>query len=183
MNSVTKLITISLFTLLLSGCFLFTPTEVEENELPPVSVDQESEEETEEAVDEPTEEGETSADAPSEPVELVAAATAAPQYTAYSEAKRQELLETQTPHVIFFHAEWCPTCRAFEDRLDETLSSYPNGTIILKANFDTEKELKKEYTVRSQSTLTVVKADGTKLVTLVDPTDEVLQAAISETLQ
>ena len=187
MTSLAKLLTISAFTLVLSGCLVAGPVSEPAEEIPPAPQTQESEETTdepaEEAVDEPTEEGETSAEAPEEPTELVAATKSTPQFIEYSEAKRQELLANGEAHVLFFHADWCPTCRHMEDNFNETLSSFPNGTVILKASFDKDKDLKKEYGVRSQSSVTVVGASGQKLVTLVAPENDVLKSAISESFE
>ena len=68
--------------------------------------------------------------------------------------------------AIHFHADWCPTCRA-QDRALELLKSDPAlGITVLKANYDTEKDLKRRFNVRAQSTLVVLhgKTESARLV-------------------
>jgi thiol-disulfide isomerase/thioredoxin len=65
--------------------------------------------------------------------------------------------------VLFFHANWCPSCRGLENDLNAKLSQIPSNTHILKLDYDTETELKKQYGVIRQHTLVVVDADGTEL--------------------
>lgn len=77
------------------------------------------------------------------------------QYQAYAEA---ELGNQYQRHIIFFHASWCPECRAFEQALlNETL---PSDVQILKADFDSETELKQKYSVVIQSTFVEVDRQG-----------------------
>jgi len=63
--------------------------------------------------------------------------------------------------IIFFHATWCPSCRALINDIESNLGSIPAGTTILKADYDTETELKKKYGVTTQHTLVQVDTNGT----------------------
>ena len=65
--------------------------------------------------------------------------------------------------VLFFHANWCPSCRGLENDINANLSQIPAGTHILKLDYDTETELKKKYGVVRQHTLVVVNADGSEV--------------------
>ena len=65
--------------------------------------------------------------------------------------------------VLFFHANWCPSCRGLENDINAKLGQIPANTHILKLDYDTETELKKQYGVIRQHTLVVVDADGTEL--------------------
>jgi thiol:disulfide interchange protein len=65
--------------------------------------------------------------------------------------------------VLFFHADWCPSCRGLENDINAQLSQIPENTHILKLDYDTETELKKRYGVIRQHTLVVVDATGTEL--------------------
>ena len=58
--------------------------------------------------------------------------------------------------AVQFHADWCPTCKAQGVAL-EALKNDPalKDVTLLKANYDTEKELKKEMNIRTQSTFVV----------------------------
>ncbi len=60
--------------------------------------------------------------------------------------------------VLFFHASWCPTCRALEKDINKKI--VPEGLTILKTNYDTEKALKKKYGVTFQHTFVQVDANG-----------------------
>ncbi len=62
--------------------------------------------------------------------------------------------------VIFFHASWCPSCRSLSSNIEESAASIPSTLTILKANYDSEKELKKKYGVTSQHTLVQVDTNG-----------------------
>lgn len=52
--------------------------------------------------------------------------------------------------VLFFHANWCPTCKAFEKQvLSENI---PEWLTILKVDYDNSDDLKKKYSVLTQTT-------------------------------
>lgn len=80
------------------------------------------------------------------------------QYIDYS----NELVASEDTEkkIIFFHAKWCPTCRRLDKDINENLSGIPADTIILKADYDKETELKKKYKVTIQHTLVQVDKDG-----------------------
>lgn len=63
--------------------------------------------------------------------------------------------------VLFFHASWCPTCRAADKNITE--SGVPAGITILKANYDTETALRKKYGITSQHTFVQVDSEGNLL--------------------
>jgi len=98
---------------------------------------------------------------PAEPSNLAPTPTTAGTFEAYSPEKLA-LAEDGTV-VLFFHADWCPSCRGLENDLNAKLSQIPANTHILKLDYDTETELKKQYGVIRQHTLVVVDADGTEL--------------------
>lgn len=63
--------------------------------------------------------------------------------------------------IIFFHAGWCPECRAFDQAIQ--LSTIPAGTQILKLDYDSSTELREKYEVTLQSTFVKVDQDGALL--------------------
>jgi thiol-disulfide isomerase/thioredoxin len=65
--------------------------------------------------------------------------------------------------VIFFHASWCPTCKAQEEAILRDAQDIPSDLTILKADFDTEIALREKYEVTLQHTLIQVDADGGEL--------------------
>ncbi len=62
--------------------------------------------------------------------------------------------------VLFFHATWCPSCKALNSDIEKNVSAIPAGVTILKTDYDKEVELKKKYGVTSQHTLVQVDKDG-----------------------
>ncbi len=76
------------------------------------------------------------------------------KYVSYSDA----LVGISAHTVIYFHADWCPTCVRLEKDIQS--GTIPNDLNILKADFDTSKELKKKYGVTSQTTLIHVSPEG-----------------------
>jgi thioredoxin 1 len=83
-------------------------------------------------------------------------------YTPY----KAELLANadKSPTVIFFHASWCPTCKAAEADINKNLDALKaSGVQILKTDYDTSTELKKQYGVTSQSTFVKVDSKGAQL--------------------
>lgn len=61
------------------------------------------------------------------------------------------------PVALHFHADWCPTCRAQEKVFNGWKGDAAVPGTLLVANYDNERELKKQYGVRSQSTIIVFK--------------------------
>jgi thioredoxin 1 len=65
--------------------------------------------------------------------------------------------------VIFFSAPWCPTCNATNKDLNSKLDKIPSDITILKADYDTSTELKKQYGVTQQHTFVQVDANGLQI--------------------
>ncbi len=79
-------------------------------------------------------------------------------YVAYS-AEKIAMAETGDV-VLFFHASWCPSCKALNGDIEKNVSAIPAGVTILKTDYDKEVELKKKYGVTTQHTLVQVDKDG-----------------------
>ncbi len=60
--------------------------------------------------------------------------------------------------VLFFYASWCPECRAFDDAIQS--QAIPEGTQILRVNYDNSQELKQQYGVTIQTTFVSVSSSG-----------------------
>jgi len=63
--------------------------------------------------------------------------------------------------ILFFHAPWCPECRAFEVAIEA--SAIPEGVQILKVDYDSSSNLKQQYGVTLQSTFVSVADDGAEV--------------------
>ncbi len=79
-------------------------------------------------------------------------------YESYS-AEKIAMAETGDV-VLFFHAPWCPSCRALNSDIEKNVDVIPAGVTILKTDYDKETELKKKYGVTTQHTLVQVDKDG-----------------------
>lgn len=104
-----------------------------------------------------------------------------PQYLNYTSQLYSELLGKKS-FALFFHASWCPTCIGMEQEITRGLSLFPKGTIIVKADYDSEIELKKKYGVTYQSVVIVFDAQGNPIKILAAPTNEDLIEAIKSSL-
>jgi thiol-disulfide isomerase/thioredoxin len=82
-------------------------------------------------------------------------------YTQYSVNALAQ--NTNGTNIIFFHAPWCPTCKAGETDINANLDKIPANFQILKTDFDTSTALKQKYGVTSQSTFVKVDKDGNKI--------------------
>jgi methionine-R-sulfoxide reductase/methionine-S-sulfoxide reductase len=78
------------------------------------------------------------------------------QYRLYDEAELATL--TTSRILLFFHADWCPTCRNFDKQISE--SHLPADILIYKVDYDTETALKQRYSILSQSTWVQIDAQG-----------------------
>lgn len=78
-------------------------------------------------------------------------------YVAYSEAAATQAVKTGKT-ILFFHASWCPTCRAADADILKNAANIPSGTTILKVDYDTSGAMKTKYGVTTQHTF--VQVDG-----------------------
>jgi thiol-disulfide isomerase/thioredoxin len=62
--------------------------------------------------------------------------------------------------VLFFHASWCPTCRAADKSIASNIATIPDGVHILKVDYDSATDLRREYGVTTQHTFVQIDANG-----------------------
>lgn len=60
--------------------------------------------------------------------------------------------------VVFFHASWCGSCNAADENYSN--SEIPEGLMLLKADFDSNTDLRKTYGIVNQHTFVQVDANG-----------------------
>ena len=86
---------------------------------------------------------------------------AAGAYLTKAEYQSQMAERAGTKVVYFFHASWCPTCRATEKAIEE--DGIPAGLTVVKIDFDSETDLRKTYGITQQHTFVQVDPDGGEL--------------------
>lgn len=101
---------------------------------------------------------ETSADDSSEmPTNQIVAGEPG-RYQIYTEDK---LVMAETGDVLlFFRADWCPTCRALDKDIREHSGEIPTDLTILGIDYDNSSDLKQKYGVTYQHTLVQVDSKG-----------------------
>jgi thiol-disulfide isomerase/thioredoxin len=80
----------------------------------------------------------------------------------YTPAALSAAQQAGKPVAVHFHAEWCSTCKTQEKALNALKAEKGLDITVLIANYDEEKDLKKQYKVRSQSVLIVFKGEQEK---------------------
>lgn len=113
--------------------------------------------------------------------ETIAESGQTPIFTSFTQERYSELLGKK-PFVIFFHANWCSICTELTKDINKDLANFPEGTIILQANYDTESRLKQNYDVAIQSTIVVIDKTGKVVQSLLGPSIDDLKTAITQSL-
>lgn len=104
---------------------------------------------------------------PTEPTESMTAPTpeveamAPGAYLTLADYRTQMAQREGTTVVYFFHAPWCPTCRATEESV--STDGVPAGLTIVKIDYDSEIDLRQQYGITQQHTFVQVDPDGNEL--------------------
>lgn len=83
------------------------------------------------------------------------------KYVDYSESAYNSAKDKK--RVLYFHAAWCPTCKVANEDFVKNGSQIPEGVVILKTDYDTEKALKEKYGITYQHTFVQVDANGNEI--------------------
>lgn len=147
MSSLKPFLLVTTACVLLSGCSLLgqTGNDTPESTVSPATSSSPTTETSESVIDEAITEGHTQS-----------------AYQAYDAAEVATAAETGTA-VLFFHASWCPTCRAAEADIEAKLDSIPENVTIFKVDYDTATALKKQYGITSQHTFVIVDQAGNEV--------------------
>lgn len=110
---------------------------------------------------------------PAAPVTSPDSTAAAGAYVGYSDTV---IASTAGTKILFFHAPWCPQCRALDQNIKSSV--VPSGVTIIKTDYDTNQTLRQKYGVTIQTTLVKVDDQGNlvkKYVAYDSPTLESLK--------
>ncbi len=69
----------------------------------------------------------------------------------------QEVLQSQTPVLVDYWAEWCGPCKMIAPVLDQIASDYAGRLKVAKLNIDENQVTPPKYTVRGIPTLMLFK--------------------------
>ena len=83
------------------------------------------------------------------------------KYIDYSDSAFSK--EVGKKRVIFFHATWCPTCKIANQVFIDKANEIPEGVVIFKTDYDSEKELKSKYGITYQHTFVLVDEEGNEI--------------------
>ncbi len=62
--------------------------------------------------------------------------------------------------LLFFHATWCPSCKALDADIVKNADTIPDGVAIYKVDYDTSTELKRKYGVTTQHSIIEINKSG-----------------------
>jgi len=100
--------------------------------------------------------------------DMVATDTTAPGI--YTEYTANAVADSTAERIfLFFHATWCPSCRALEADITANLNDIPPGVAIYKVDYDTATELKQTYGITRQHSVIEVTQAGTITGTVTHP--------------
>ena len=69
-----------------------------------------------------------------------------------------EVLESDTPVIVDFWAEWCGPCHAVEPVLERIVEERAGEVKLVKVNIDEERELSDRYGIASIPTMVLFKS-------------------------
>lgn len=81
--------------------------------------------------------------------------------------------------ALFFHASWCPQCRALDE--DLRAAGVPDGLTVFRVDYDNRTDLRQRYGVTIQTTIVFVDDSGAAISSVVlydDPSVASLVAAM-----
>lgn len=62
--------------------------------------------------------------------------------------------------LLFFHATWCPSCRALDNDIVANADNIPAGVEMYKVDYDTATDLRRQYGITTQHSIIEITASG-----------------------
>jgi len=87
---------------------------------------------------------------------------ARPNKVLFTDLKAAQMLAAEGPTVLFFSADWCPTCQAAMKELDGEAARLGDITVVV-VNYDRASDLKRKYGISYQHTYVQIDAEGNKI--------------------
>lgn len=98
-----------------------------------------------------------------ESTEAEPAAAAAGAYITLAQYEGSKDMYAQGDVVLFFAADWCPTCQEATKNLEADPAAIPAGLAIVRVDYDDSDELKQKYGVTVQHTFVQVDPEGNEV--------------------
>ena len=73
-------------------------------------------------------------------------------------SKFQEIINSEKPTLVDFHATWCGPCKAMAPILDQVKAEFGDSVRILKIDIDKNQELAAKLNVRGVPTFVLYKS-------------------------
>ena len=90
------------------------------------------------------------------------------------------VLNSETPIVVDFWAEWCPPCKIIAPSLEQLADEYAGTFKVGKLNVDDNRETAMKYGIRGIPTLLVIKeGDVTEQIVGAHPKDTLKDKILS----
>jgi thiol:disulfide interchange protein len=116
---------------------------------------------------------------------VLSAAAALAQALEVKPYTAQALAEAQAagkPVAVHFHADWCGTCKQQEKAIAQLQAEKGLDVLLLVADYDKEKALRKTLRVRSQSTMVVFRGKDERARLAGDTSAEKFRTALRAAL-
>ena len=97
------------------------------------------------------------------------------KYVSYTEGA-----EVGKKSVLFFHADWCSTCRKWEKNLQANIDTVSDNVQVFKVNYDKEGDMRKKYKITKQSQAVFLDAEGNVVKTEGDPSLDSINSFFNE---
>ena len=117
----------------------------------------------------------------SNPDTLLDAAHKSPVNGQYVDYSPQIIDLTPGTKILFFHAPWCPQCRALESSLKA--QTIPSGVTIIKVDYDSNQPLRQKFGVTIQTTLIKISDSGELIKKYVAYDSPTLESVINNLLK
>lgn len=83
------------------------------------------------------------------------------EYRDYTEAAFAAASDRQ--RVLFFHASWCPDCKASDANITANEADLPDNVVVFKTDYDAQTVLKAKYGITYQHSFVLVDSGGNAL--------------------
>ena len=81
-------------------------------------------------------------------------------YVTLADYNKEPSKYADTKKVYFFHASWCSICQGIDKEIKADMSKIPAGVTLIKADFDSSRDLRQKYGVTVQYTFVQFDNDG-----------------------